>query len=398
MSHPASSRFDRPFHTFIFKLFSRCNLNCTYCYMYNLADRSYQRQPWGMSPDIVQASIRRIREHLDAHGKRSAHFVLHGGEPLLGGSRYLSDLFQMIDEVLDPSVYSVKIGIQSNGILFDPEIGDLLLARAATIGISLDGPPAVNDLHRIDHGGRGSSSRVERALAILRSARYHKVFAGFLVVIDIAADPLGVYRYLAGFAPPSIDFLLPYDNYVRRPKGKDILENTVYADWLLTIFDTWWREKSTIRVREFDNIIRMVLGGRSTVESLGLEPADIIVFETNGDIELVDSLKGTFEGATHLGFNVQDTPLDHVAQHNMVEFRRQGLDSLSDKCQSCTLVGVCGGGYLPNRFAAESGFRNPSVYCYDLQKLIMTIRSAVKAAVPAKGGDNIVERLPVPSN
>jgi uncharacterized protein len=366
--------------------------------MYNLADRTYQRQPWEMSPQIVRVSLERIRQHLDAHGKNSAHFILHGGEPLLGGARYLGEFFRTIDEVLDPSVYMVKIGIQSNGILFDPEVGDLLLKRRATIGISLDGPPEVNDLQRVDHAGHGSSARVEKAIESLCSERYRGVFAGFLVVIDIASDPLGVYRYLAGFAPPSIDFLLPYDNYVRRPKGKDDLQNTLYADWLLAIFNAWWNEKSTIRIREFDNIIRMLLGGHSSVESLGLEPADIIVLETNGDVELVDSLKGTFEGATHLGFNIRDTPLDDVARHNMVQFRREGLDALSDTCQACELVSVCGGGYLPNRFAAESGFRNPSVYCYDLQKLIVTIRSTITDAIPRRGQGNHAERIPLLSN
>jgi len=379
----------RPFHTYIFKLFSRCNLNCTYCYMYNLSDKSFERQPWSMSDEVILQSLAQIKEHLDTHHKRSAHFVLHGGEPLLGGAPFLANLFAKIDEVLDPSVYKIDIGIQSNGILFEPAIGDLLLARRATIGISLDGPPEVNDFRRIDHSGRGSSSRVERSLAILSKEPYRKAFAGFLVVVDIDADPLSVYRYLANFQPPAIDFLLPYDNYVRRPKGKENFESTVYADWLLAIFDQWWRDKSPIRVREFDNIIRMLLGGRSSVESFGLQPVDIVVVETNGDIELVDSLKGTFEGATHLGYNVRDVRFDQVALHNMVQFRRLGLEALADTCRSCRLVDICGGGYLPNRYKAETGFRNPSIYCHDLQKLITSIRNTLAATVTLTGAKGV---------
>ena len=367
----------RPFHTFILKLFSRCNLNCTYCYMYNLADKTFERQPWEMSDETLRCTMDRIREHLDASGNKNAHFILHGGEPLLGGDAYLARVFEAIDRTFDPGAYRIKVGMQSNGILFTPPIGDRLLTRGATIGISLDGPPAVNDRHRLDLGGRGSSARVEKALKILCSAAYRALFAGFLVVIDVESDPLDVYRYLAGFNPPSIDFLLPYDNYVRRPKGKAVFENTVYADWLLEIFRAWWTEKSTIRIREFDNVIRMLLGGHSKVESFGLEPVDIVVVETNGDVELVDSLKGTFEGATHLGFNVRDHRFDQVAEHTMVEFRRLGLGALADVCQSCRLVKVCGGGYLPNRYDTVSGFRNPSIYCHDLQKLIGTIRETL---------------------
>ncbi len=371
----------RPLHTFILKLFSRCNLNCTYCYMYNLADQSYLSQPRRMTDAVIETTLRQIKAHLDAHEKKTAHFVLHGGEPLLGGARYLEKLFKAIDAQLDPSIYRIKIGIQSNGILFNQSIGDLLRARNASIGISLDGPPQINDRSRVDHAGRGSSARVEKSLELLSIEPYRKSFAGFLVVVDVEADPLEVYRYLASFNPPSIDFLLPYDNHTRRPRGKEQFDNTVYADWLLAIFDAWWREKSTVRIREFDNIIRMLMGGRSKVESLGLEPVDIIVVETNGDIEMVDSLKGTYEGATHLGFNVADTSFDDVVRHNMVEFRRLGMESLSETCQACSLAGVCGGGYLPNRYNADNGFRNPSVYCHDLQKLIGTIQGALRNAV-----------------
>ena len=30
-----------PFTTYVVKIYEFCNLNCTYCYMYNLADSSY---------------------------------------------------------------------------------------------------------------------------------------------------------------------------------------------------------------------------------------------------------------------------------------------------------------------------------------------------------------------
>lgn len=370
----------RPFHTFILKLFSRCNLNCTYCYMYNLADRTFERQPWEMTGEVIDSMLFRVREHLDAHDKTTAHFVLHGGEPLLGGARYLQTLFTRIDSVLDPALYRVKIGIQSNGILFKPDIGDLLLARGASIGISLDGPPEINDIHRVDLRGGGSTARVERALRRLNTPEYRRAFAGFLVVIDIDADPLSVYRYLAKFQPPSIDFLLPYDNYDRRPKGKADFESTPYADWMLAIFREWWSSKSTIRIREFDNIIRLLLGGHSKVESFGLDPVDLVVVETNGDIELVDSLKGTFEGATHLGFNVGRNSFDEAATHNMVELRRLGLEGVSPTCQTCSEVTICGGGYLPNRYDKVNGFRNPSIYCADLKVMIAAVRQALQEA------------------
>ena len=368
----------RPFHTFIFKIFSRCNLNCTYCYMYNLADTAYREQPGAMSPETVRKAVSAIRAHLDEHGKTNAQFVLHGGEPLLGRAGYLQSFFGIVDEILSPDRYEIRIGIQSNGTLFTRQIGDVLLNRDAGIGISLDGPPAANDRYRVDHRGRGSAARVERALQVLGRDPYRRIFGGFLVVVDVENDPVETYEYLAGFSPPSISFLLPYDNHDRRPKGKSELAATPYADWLIPIFDRWWSDGSPVRIRELDNLIRLLLGGRSRVESFGLDPVDIIVIETNGDIEAVDSLKGTYHGATRLGFNVGSSSLTEVLEHNLVRLRREGLGALAATCTQCELVRTCGSGYLPNRWSAENGFRNPSVYCSDLTKLIRHIYHVIR--------------------
>ena len=39
-----------PFRQFILKVHSRCNLSCTYCYVYEMADQGWPRLPRQMSP------------------------------------------------------------------------------------------------------------------------------------------------------------------------------------------------------------------------------------------------------------------------------------------------------------------------------------------------------------
>jgi len=51
-------------------------------------------------------------------------------------------------------------------------------------------------------------------------------------------------------------------------------------------------------------------------------------------------------------------------------------------CQGCAVFAVCGGGYLPHRYATGNGFDNPSVYCRDLMKLITHIRDRVLTTIP----------------
>ena len=69
---------------FIIKLASRCNLNCTYCYVYNKADTTWRGRPAHMSVETFQATIERMREHCLASGQRAVSVVFHGGEPTPG--------------------------------------------------------------------------------------------------------------------------------------------------------------------------------------------------------------------------------------------------------------------------------------------------------------------------
>jgi len=122
----------------------------------------------------------------------------------------------------------------------------------------------------------------------------------------------------------------------------------------------------------------LMFGVPGGVEAVGLDPVDLIVVETNGEIEAVDSLKSTYDGATKLGFNVFDNQFDEVASHFAVRSRQLGAEALCQTCQDCPVVQVCGGGYIPHRYSPEgNSFKNPSIYCADLEKMIRHIHAVV---------------------
>lgn len=304
--------------------------------------------------------------------------IFHGGEPLLGGLAQLLQYVTTVEEEFADSGIFCKMAIQSNGILFDKSIGELLLKKRINLGISIDGPPSVNDQYRVYHNGQGSTKDLEKKLALLSKPPYNSIFSGFLCVIDYRSDPIETLEYLAGFNPPSMDFLLPYDNWDNRPPGKEEFENTIYGDWLIRLFDHWFKYHGNILVKMFDSFFKVLLGGFSGLESIGLSPVDIIVVETNGDIEAVDSLKAAFEGATVLGYNVFAHSFDEVLNHVNVRARHTGLTSLCETCTECNVVEFCGGGYIPNRYSKTGGFQNPSIYCHDLEKLILHIHQTLQ--------------------
>lgn len=368
-----------PFHTYLWKIASRCNLNCSYCYVYNREDQSWRFQPHFMNERVARQVATRMLEHCRANGKTDVQIVFHGGEPLLGGVSHLQMLLEVLESTFADSGVRFRVGMQSNGVLFTREIAEFMQSRGMNVGISSDGPPKYNDRHRVDHQGRPSSAALEESLRLLGSDEFRGVWAGFLCVIDIENDPVEVVDYLSSFRPSAIDFIFPFDNYDRRPPGKEHdLRATPYGDWLIACFDRWWASGGGTRIRIFNSIVRQAYGLSSLIESLGLAPVDLVVVETNGDVEGVDSLKAAFQGATRLGYNVFDHDFDTVARDAAVRRRQVGADELCETCRNCHVVEICGGGYLPNRYSKERGFDNPSVYSSDLEKLILHIHRVVK--------------------
>jgi uncharacterized protein len=334
-----------------------------------------------MSHAVARQAARRIREHCQAHSRTEIAIVFHGGEPLLVGRSGLEMLTDVIREELINHDIKVSVGLQTNGVLFTPELGDVMLARDISLAVSLDGPPEVNDRYRVDKQGRPTSAILEEKLELLLSPQYSPLFRGFLCVIDLDSDPIAVLRYLSSYHH-QVDFLFPHGNYERPPVGKEHdLSATPYADWLIPAFDYWFDEIRDGNIRLFASIISMLLGGQSQFEGLGLGSVDLVVVEANGEIEAVDTLKSTFPGAAHLGFDVFTDDFDTVAAHPAIRGRQVGSAGLCATCQACPIVRICGGGYLPHRYSHANQFMNPSVYCADLQALIAHIGTKVKREI-----------------
>jgi len=367
-----------PMHLFICKVASRCNIDCDYCYVYHHVDQGWRQQPFRMHLDTAAQLGRRIEEHAAKHGLSSVEVVIHGGEPLVVGASFLRQWCEMVQ--LQAKGTTICFAMQTNGTLFDESALEFCLAWDVKVGLSLDGPRSVNDLHRLDHNGLSTFNAVERALRLLSEGEGRRIWSGFLSVIDIRSNPLEVYSYLRSFRPRLIELLLPLGHHDLRPSGKEFsLESTPYADWMLAIFYEWYKERpQSIMIRRFRDVIALLAGATDASEEWGLQPVDFAVVETNGDIEAVDSLKTTYPGANRLGLNVFSHGFDDMAKAPLVVERQARWDSLCNTCKSCPVVKACGGGYFPHRYSHDNGFQNPSVYCADLKKMICAIHATVK--------------------
>jgi uncharacterized protein len=370
-----------PFREFVLKIHSRCDLACDYCYMYEMADQSWRRQPVRMSREVVSQAAARIGEHARSHELNAVKVILHGGEPLLAGSGLISYAATAFRDATPPGT-RLHLSIQTNAVRLDTTYLRLFDRLGVQVGVSLDGDLAGQDRHRRRRDGRGSYAQVSAALHRLASAEFRHLFGGLLCTIDTSNDPLATYQALLDFQPPMIDFLLPHGNWMSPPPGRESGNpDTPYAAWLITVFDQWYYAPSPPRVRLFDEIVHLTLGGASATEAVGLSPVAVLVIETDGSIEAGDALKSAYPGAPATGLHVSRDSLDDALLLPSVAARQIGVLALAEECRSCPVHRICGGGHYAHRYRSGTGFANPSVYSPDLFRLVHHIRDTVAADI-----------------
>lgn len=374
-----------PFHQFVIKIHSRCDLACKYCYMYEMADSSWRNRPKVMSSEILAATATRIGEHVRAHDLDAIELILHGGEPLLAGAGPIREIVTRVRAETGHGT-RLKVSLQSNATLLDLTYLRLFEDLGIQVGVSLDGDEAMHDRSRRRANGQGSYAMVVKALGLLTSPDFRHLFGGLLCTIDLRNDPVAAYEALAAFAPPTVDFLLPHGNWSAPPPEREAdAKDTPYADWLIQVFDHWYgtpRQRTNVRL--FGEIIHLLLGGSSASEQVGLSPVAMVVVETDGGIEQSDLLKSAYEGAPETGLHVTRDPFDAALTLPAIAARQIGVLALSAECRRCPVGGVCGGGLYAHRYRAGSGFANPSVYCPDLLRLIEHIKETVERDLTAR--------------
>ncbi|MES5818606.1 FxsB family cyclophane-forming radical SAM/SPASM peptide maturase [Streptomyces sp. RG80] len=364
-----------PFRQFVLKVHGRCNLACTYCYVYEGADSSWRDRPRRVPPGVMRRTAERIAEHVETHSLSSLQVNLHGGEPLLAGVDTLVGYVTAVREAVGAGC-RVDASVQSNGTLLTEDRVRRLADAGIGIGVSLDGGTPWLNRRRVDHAGRSTWAAAAAGLEVLR--RRPEAYAGILSVIDPDSDPVEVYTSLTALEPPSMDLLLPHADWAHPPAAAG---PHPYADWLIEVFDLWFDSgEQAVPIRLFCEIIGLLLGLDGQAEAVGNSPVVAVVVDTDGAIEQVDSLKTAYAGAPATGYDVFHHSFDDALDHPGVVARQLGREALAPECLVCPLADVCGGGNYAHRYRADEGFLNPSVYCADLDRLILHIADRVRRA------------------
>ncbi|MDR2696800.1 MAG: radical SAM protein, partial [Deltaproteobacteria bacterium] len=141
-----------------------CNLECTYCYYLHKAELFRQPPSARMSDAVLEAVT---RQYIEANEHDSLVFSWQGGEPCLLGPDFFAKALRM-QEKYNSTGKSVENTLQTNGTLITDEWAAFLKQHKFLVGLSVDGPEYLHDMHRKDKGGRPSFARLMEGHGHLR--------------------------------------------------------------------------------------------------------------------------------------------------------------------------------------------------------------------------------------
>lgn len=367
---------DEGLDTVLIKVASRCNINCSYCYVYNMGDDNWKNLSKFMSNETIDALCDSLKELVE-NQKKSFSIVLHGGEPFLLGTVKLTHLLKKLREVL-PIKY--PISIQTNGILISNEILNICSLYKASVAVSIDGPEHIHNKYRVNHKDADTFDEVINGFNILLNHSDNEFLnAGLLAVIDPLSSASEVYHFFKTLSAPSVDFLYKDGNHSKLPINKSSIDSTEYGEWMTELLEAYLADPQPIKIRVLDDMLKVLLGGIVTKEGLGITDFAIAIIDTDGTIMKNDTLKSTFNGADKFtkSFNIKDIKLGAFLKSDEFNAYRRMQRPTNKKCLSCSELHICGGGMILNRWSNENEFNNPSVYCSDQLFLIKNLRNVV---------------------
>lgn len=365
-----------PINTYVIKVASRCNINCTYCYMYNLEDSSYMKQPKFMAPETMEVLCRKIAVYSKQAGVNNVIIVFHGGEPLLIDRAFYANTKKLLDENLRANGIRYSMTLQTNGTLLSQEWVDFFQEIRIDIGVTIDGTQKIHDQFRIYRNGKGSFDEIYRNLKTLKIKKL-----GLISVLNPNEDPEALYALYKDLGVRLVNTLLPlhtYETYKKEEEEKFLrLLEGLYRLWTA---DTDERKPLMLF---FYSILGLKSGIYQGHEQLGVTKCGSLIVETNGDLEAVDTLKSCKEGITLTETNIHNNEIADIFLEKNISLYYNSHQHLCTTCQQCDKRHICGGGYLPHRFSKKNGFNNPSVYCNVLKQIIAIVEKDMERTAAA---------------
>ena len=350
-----------------------CNLDCGYCFYLEKQNAFPPRERFRMSDEVLEAYVHR---YIAAQSAPEVEFTWQGGEPTLLGLEFFERAVALQRKFAQGKL--IRNTLQTNGTLLDDEWGAFLRREHFLVGVSLDGPRALNDVARPDKRGHSSYDDTVRGLAVLSR---HGVDFNVLVTVSSANvhQPLEIYRHLKELGANFIQFN-PVVERVAQPEEKviglhfavppslslsavakanpvartaaEVTSHTVdalaYGTFLSTVFDEWvHNDVGMVHVMNFE----------WALASWCQLPAGACIFSPRCGKAAIVEHDGSVYSCDHfmypeyrLGNVMSDDLASMMSSPAQTDFGMAKETSLPAECLRCEFRFACNGECPKNRF------------------------------------------------
>lgn len=336
-----------------------CNADCTYCYLMHRHENNV------MSVSVSESVARSIEDQNAIH---RVDVVWHGGEPLAVGLRHFQRLIEPFN-VLEKQG-RVRHVIQTNGILIDDDWCRFFAEHKFQIGVSLDGPIAMNS-RRIDRKGTPFFDKTMKGISFLKSNALGYAIIAVVSTVNLS-DTTEFYNF---FVELGCEMLCIN---IEEQEGAN-LSSTVQDNNEVKIF--WeelfaiWKSRPLIQIREFEQVLSYVhyVLSKSPVPRFALyDPFPTIAW--NGDVTILSpELSGVsnehyadFVSGNILKQSLQEILVQSIEGRVAIDY----LKGIADCKNSCAFFDFCGGGQASNKFFEHGSISTTETrFCINAKQL-----------------------------
>ncbi len=333
-----------------------CNLRCKYCFY---ADETQKREvaSYGrMSLDTLRNVLKKTLEE----SEKQVTIAFQGGEPTLAGLAFFQQAVELVHQ-LNHHHCTVSYALQTNGILLDDEWCRFFAQNQFLIGVSLDGSKEFHDRNRVDAEGKGTYSRVMRAIQLLKK---HQVDFNILTVLtgEICRNYRKIYGFYDRNGLEFQQYILCLDP-IGEKRGGHVWSLTPqrFEEYLKTAFDCWYQDAMRGQKkyhRYFDNLLFLLNGQQPEACGMGGVCGMQYVVEADGsvypcDFYMLDNWRlGNLNTDDFEQLDRERSRLGFIAQSAVPD----------PQCRVCRWRFLCRGGCRRDRDYFEEGLLR-NYYC-----------------------------------
>jgi uncharacterized protein len=344
-----------------------CNIDCSYCY---LPARNRQDR---MSDQVIAAACDRI---VEAGRIGPAITVLwHAGEPLVLGPSYYENAIALIESRF-PSSTVIRHAFQTNGTLIDEAWCRFFGRPNITIGISVDGPKNLHDLHRVTRKGARTFDKTAAGLRLLRD---HGINLQVITVLTRHSlfFPDEIYDFYVSEGISRVCFNVEEIEGVNRKSTlTDARCDDLFERFLERFLARVARDRRIKSVREFDHAFAALLNPRPRDRQA--EPFEFVSVATNGDFgtyspELL-GLKDARWSDFAFGNVLTDSFEEAAGTDKFIRMTEEINEGIARCRATCSFFDVCGGGAPVNKFCETGRFdATETLHCRLIVKCVTTV-------------------------